>query len=318
MKNKNKVIKVFSIITLVVVFLFSAYTFADVGNINRYDSDSHNSSSSSSSSSSNYTKSDYSSSSSSSSSGGSSISTYVFLGIVFVVILYFYGKSKGKINGIKDLTNISKMKEVYSDFKNDVGESTASTNTLTPFEKRMAESDPNFSYEKFLSWASDVFIKLQQAWTERDWKIIRPFESNELFEQHSAQLQEYIDNNKINVIERISIIETDISDYRIEGDKEIIEVVLAANLKDYIIDATTKEVVEGDKNKDWEMVYSLTFYRKNGVKTKAGSADKVTTNCPNCGAPTQITSAGQCEYCNSVVTTGEHDWVLCKLVGRQC
>ena len=32
--------------------------------------------------------------------------------------------------------------------------------------------------------------------------------------------------------------------------------------------------------------------------------------CPNCGAPTEITSSGQCPYCGSVVTNGEHDWVL--------
>ena len=52
--------------------------------------------------------------------------------------------------------------------------------------------DPNFSSDKFLSWAREVFLKIQQAWTDRDWKVIRPFESNELFSQHSAQLQEYI------------------------------------------------------------------------------------------------------------------------------
>ena len=36
-------------------------------------------------------------------------------------------------------------------------------------------------------------------------------------------------------------------------------------------------------------------------------------NCPNCGAPTQITSAGRCEYCGSVITTGEYNWVLSNL-----
>ena len=36
-------------------------------------------------------------------------------------------------------------------------------------------------------------------------------------------------------------------------------------------------------------------------------------NCPNCGAPTQITSAGKCEYCGSVITTGEYSWVLSNL-----
>ena len=32
--------------------------------------------------------------------------------------------------------------------------------------------------------------------------------------------------------------------------------------------------------------------------------------CPNCGAPTKITSSGKCEYCGSVITIGSHDWVL--------
>ena len=63
------------------------------------------------------------------------------------------------------------------------------------------------------------------------------------------------------------------------------------------------------------MKYRLTFMRKAGVKTKEGTNAKSTTNCPNCGAPTQITSAGKCEYCNSVITTGEHDWVLSNLEG---
>ena len=36
----------------------------------------------------------------------------------------------------------------------------------------------------FKAFAKTTFIKLQNAWTARDWKIIRPFESNELFEQH--------------------------------------------------------------------------------------------------------------------------------------
>ena len=40
-----------------------------------------------------------------------------------------------------------------------------------------------------------------------------------------------------------------------------------------------------------------------------------TISCPNCGAPTKITSSGKCEYCGSIITTGEHGWVLDKLEG---
>ena len=48
--------------------------------------------------------------------------------------------------------------------------------------------DPLFSKDKFLAWAKEVFITLQNAWTARDWSKIRPFEKEELFRQHEMQL----------------------------------------------------------------------------------------------------------------------------------
>ena len=38
-------------------------------------------------------------------------------------------------------------------------------------------------------------------------------------------------------------------------------------------------------------------------------------NCPNCGAPLEISSSGVCEYCGSVVTTGQYSWVLTDFSG---
>lgn len=173
--------------------------------------------------------------------------------------------------------------------------------------------DQYFSVDKFNAWVREVFLKLQQAWTERDWKIIRPFESEELFAQHNQQLEEYIRNNKINVVEKIGIKSCKLISFAEDGDKEVLKVRLNAVMRDYVIDATTRKVLESDPNKDWYMTYILTFNRKKGVKTQEGLSNKSTTNCPNCGAPTQITSAGQCEYCGSIITTGEHDWVLSDL-----
>lgn len=307
--------KILAIIVFLFMFLVSTFSYADVGNINRYSNNSSSSSSSSSGYSSSGSSSKKNKSSSSSSSGGS-LGTYVIIGIGFLVVLYFYGKSKGMIKSYKDIANISKMKEVYDDFKNTTSDS--SNSGVMGSNSDISKNDPNFSEEKFMSWVNNVFIKLQTAWTNRDWKVIRPFESNELFEQHSAQLQEYIDNNKINVVERISIVQSEIAGYEVEGDKEFLFVSLIANLRDYIIDANTKEILEGDKNKDYQMFYKMTFYRKLGVKTKEGTSNMSTTNCPNCGAPTEITSAGQCKYCDSVITTGEHDWVLSKIEGEPC
>lgn len=177
-------------------------------------------------------------------------------------------------------------------------------------EQQVKEVDELFNKEEFISWAKTLFVKLQNAWTDRDWSVIRPFESNELFEQHKAQLDGYIRNKTINVMDRICVNYAKLYSFYQSGDKDVLIILLNSRMADYIINEETKEVVKGDKETERVNTYKMTFIRKTGVKTKPGSSELNTANCPNCGAPTQITSAGKCEYCNSVVTTGEFSWVL--------
>ena len=59
--------------------------------------------------------------------------------------------------------------------------------------------------------------------------------------------------------------------------------------------------------------YQNIVSRKEGiiVKVTAKSGEKLkTTNCPNWGAPTTVTSSGKCDFCGTVITIGSHDWVL--------
>ena len=153
---------------------------------------------------------------------------------------------------------------------------------------------------------------MQTAWTARDIETIRTFESKDLFEQHSTQLNEYIKNNKINVVERVSVSYAAITDYKVDGSKETITVRLNAKMKDYIIDANTKALLEGNKDTYWNMSYNLKFTRTLGRKTQNGTEVK-TTSCPSCGAPTEVTSSGKCKYCGNVIVTDDHDFVLSSL-----
>ena len=180
-------------------------------------------------------------------------------------------------------------------------------------EAKIKEVDSMFNKEEFIANAKSLFVKLQQAWTDRDWSVIRVFETNELFEQHKNQLQGYINNNQINVMDRICVNYANLYSFEQTGDKDILKVRLNSRMADYIIDATTKQVLRGDKTTERVNTYILTFVRKKGLQTKEGTEKINTTNCPNCGAPTQITSAGKCEYCGSVITTGEYSWVLSNL-----
>lgn len=231
--------------------------------------------------------------------------------IIIIVILVLIFRKKGSKGGGNNVGTPSGFSDQMREAAMERAQADAASQEAVAAQ--IQAIDQYFSVDKFNAWVREVFLKLQQAWTERDWKVIRPFESEELFAQHNQQLEEFIRNNKINVIEKIAVKSCKLVSFAEDGDKEVVKVKLSAVMRDYVIDATSRKVLESDPNKDWYMNYILTFNRKKGVKTQEGLSNKSTTNCPNCGAPTQITSAGQCEYCGSIITTGEHDWVLSDL-----
>lgn len=296
-KKLTKILLLSLFIILVVIVIANRTAFADVGNNNSYDTGS----------------------SDSGDSGDVFFLFYIifdllgpFGALIFIAIIgvvFWYLKKTGKLQKIQ-----VEQENMVSEQQAQLSEITNNSTLSNAVSKNIQVNDPNFSEDAFIGWAREVFMKIQQAWNDRDWKVIRPFETQELFNQHNQQLEEYIKNNKINKIEKISIRYCGLKSYRVDGDKEVLVVELHATMRDYVVDAKTNEVLESDPNRNWFMKYDMTFNRKKGVLTEAGRSNKSTTNCPNCGAPTEITSAGQCEYCRSIITTGEHDWVLSNIV----
>lgn len=294
---------VVALVTKLTIQIFDTTVYADVGSFEDYSSGSDWGGSS--------WDSDWSSSSWDDDDYGSSSGIFIFGGgfgsiIFWIIIIVIVIASKNAKKGPNNNQNARQM-------TNNVVNMQALEATQTQIENKIQVSDPAFNKEEFVAWSKNLFVKLQQAWTARDWSIIRTFETENLFEQHKNQLQGYINNNQINVMDRICVNYAHLYNYRVEGDKEILTVRLNSRMEDYIIDATTKQVIKGQKGLDKVNTYLLTFIRKNGVKTKHGTIEVNTTNCPNCGAPTQITSSGKCDYCGSVITTGEYNWVLSNL-----
>ena len=77
----------------------------------------------------------------------------------------------------------------------------------------------------------------------------------------------------------------------------------------------TGNIIRGDKTTRWVQKYKMKFVRSLGVETKTETGKMTGHNCPNCGAPLEISSSGVCEYCGSVVTTGQYSWVLTDFSG---
>ena len=249
-----------------------------------------------------------STSGSSSSRSGSSSSLplpILIIGLIAFGAFYLYTKKKKGGNSTTSLDHMDGNDEEYTTPEGlDVADYTRA------IETEIKLTDENFSANKFIGFTKEVFMSIQEAWSERDWSKIRPFEKEELFKIHEKQLDEYIRLNRINVMERISVGETYLHEYTRDKQFEYLTVCLDATFNDYIIDSNTRQVVEGYKNTRYHTTYLMTFMRNIGVKTNTATSNLNTKQCPNCGAPVQITSAGKCEYCDTITTTGEHDWVL--------
>lgn len=301
----QKTKKIIIFILLLVIITIPKISIADVGSFESYDSGSDWGGSSYSSWDDDddwdydWDDDDWDSSSSSSGSGTlGGIAALAFLGIMVYIA----------IKTSKDYNTRYQQRRPINRVQNTVVSEPIINESI--IELKIKETDELFNKEEFNQKAKMLFVKMQNAWMDRNWEEIRAFETDELFEQHQSQIEGYIRNKQINVMDRICVLYSKLYRFEQKGDKEVLEIILKSRMADYIIDEDTKEVIKGDKNIERIRLYRLQFIRKLGVKTKPESTGLNTTNCPNCGAPTKVTSTGKCDYCGSIITNGEFGWVL--------
>lgn len=311
MKKKNRLLLIaFALLTcFTIMFCYKPIkASADVGN-----SVSHSHSNSG------FSKSHSSSGFSHSGSGFSSSfgSRYSFVGIggigggffviVAIILFIYFSSKKGNKSNLHDFFDNSSNNDFNNNFKNDININTGNNNL-----DKLRESDHDFSEQNLIMKVNNMYMQLQNAWSTKKWKSMRAFETDELFNQHEMQLKKYIDSNTTNVVDNICILETKIEDYKNDGVNDVLSIQLRTRINDYIIDDNTKKVVSGEQYQEIYMTYIWKIIRKSGVKTNLKTTS--TAHCPNCGASIDsINHAGVCEYCGSVITKGDFDWVLSEI-----
>lgn len=333
MKKFKKLLIVVLLLTIVGIIIWQIPTIADWGDYESYDSSSSyddwgSSSSDWGSSSSDWDSDDYGWSSSSSSSGdgfwigyllgrlfeSSPIGGFIFIIIIIAIVVYAY-KHRDQSNGMYKKYQSTMMNRPSFDVEAQrrknrdelFGVSDASIETTIQAE------DPLFNKAEFLTWAGDMFVKLQYAWADRNLEAVRYFVTPELYEQTNNQVQRYITNKQINKLERVSVNISRLYSFEHQGDRDILRIVLESKMVDYIVDETTGNIIRGDQATNVVNPYILTFVRKTGVKTPEGGIKPVTMNCPNCGGATTILSSGKCPYCGSIITTRDNNWTLSEM-----
>jgi hypothetical protein len=177
-------------------------------------------------------------------------------------------------------------------------------------ESIIKEHDTNFSANDFISFVKRVYIDIQLAWCKRDLSPVRVFLHDNLYDATVQQIQVKIDQGVIYHYESMVVNTAYLTSYAKDEQFEYLTVYLNARMIDWQEDEKTGKILRGDKTTRWDLRYKLKFMRSAGVATKEEIGEERGHNCPNCGAPLEMTSSAKCAYCGSVVTTGQYSWVL--------
>lgn len=306
---KKKILAFVTALAAAAVFCFSAGAFDandyDYSDYSDWDSGGFDWGSSWDDDDDDYSYSGYSSSSSGG-GGGSSGSwvTSIMFTVILLVIIWKFVSRKGSSSSAQTPARTGGVRPANGG----QGRNIQLPDRTAQIEQIIKKDDPNFTADDFTAFVKGVYIDIQTAWCKRDLTPVRPVLHTNLYNTTCKQVQSKIDQGVIYHYESIAINTAYLTSFVRDAQFEYLTVYLNARFIDYQTDEKTGNILRGDKNTRWDFRYKMKFMRTVGVKTNA--AADLGHNCPNCGAPLEISSSGECPYCGSTVTTGLYNWVL--------
>lgn len=172
----------------------------------------------------------------------------------------------------------------------------------------LLQKDPSQSWDQIKTRTGLIFQQFQAAWSARDLAKMRPFMSDTLFNTQRYWVEAYLAQHLRNVTENAAISNIELAKVTNDAYFDAITLRVYASSLDYTVDDSGK-VVSGSRSKPRAYTEYWTLIR--GTQRKGPTRTEL--SCPNCGAPLDVSMAGDCKYCNVKITTGDFDWVLSRI-----
>ena len=178
----------------------------------------------------------------------------------------------------------------------------------------LAVTDPSFDANAMQEKISNLYVQMQNCWTDKNIESLRPYFTDAFFTQMERQLNGLKSRGLTNHVDRIAVLGVNLRGFYKQGGDEHLIVELRTRIVDYTVQDSDKKLGSGDRNREKFMTYEWDMCRAEGsVTTREGAMQSV--SCPGCGAPLSINTTAKCPYCGRVVTLDEHDWALCAIKG---
>ncbi|MCL2670483.1 MAG: Tim44-like domain-containing protein [Clostridiales bacterium] len=179
----------------------------------------------------------------------------------------------------------------------------------------LQQKDPAFSAEALQQQFSNLYVRMQNAWTAKDFEPMRPYFSDGLYAQFNNQLQEYVRDNKTNYVSNIAVLSVNILGWTPQGPKDAITARVKVRVNDYVLSDESGTLLQGSKTASVFMEYEWIAQRASDAKSGEDLGKAQNVPCPSCAAPLSLNESAKCPYCGSLVTIANKGWALSSIRG---
>ena len=180
----------------------------------------------------------------------------------------------------------------------------------------LKEKDPKFSDAAMVEKISNLYVQMQNAWQDKAFDSMRAHMTDALYNQFARQLDvEFIQKHRTNRVEQIAVLGVDLMGWTSDDSNDMLVARVRTRIVDYVVDDNTGRILRGSNTRELFMEYEWNLIRRKGVLTPDAAEGPTTIHCTSCGAPMDINQSAKCEYCGTVMTTSDYDWVISAIKG---
>ena len=176
--------------------------------------------------------------------------------------------------------------------------------------------DPGLTEASIVGRVAQMSSILRDAWCGGDMRPARPFVSDGVYSRFQVQLALMRAEGIRNVMSDASILHTTLEGVASSPPLDAVHVRFTAQARDRDVPlaATAHDVARALRAAPIEPYTEIwTLVRRHGATSKLEPGD-VGKRCPSCGAPFEDgAEVVTCRYCNALVCSAEHDWVLSEI-----
>lgn len=179
--------------------------------------------------------------------------------------------------------------------------------------RQIQERDPDFDEAVFLQRVVNGFVKTQYAWSEQDLRQCRAFISDGVRERFELYIAMQKAENIRNRMKDVKVDNYQVVTVTSDQHFDTIHVRITASAISYNEDLDSGKRVSGNSDRTRTRFTEVwSFSRRPGAKTNP-TVSVLQGRCPKCGGPMEIVDTAKCPQCQSVVNSGQYDWVLSEI-----